>query len=349
MSKAKLTYKDAGVDIAKADGFVQNIKDYAKATHNPQVLAGIGGFAGLFAPDLSGMKRPVLVGATDGIGTKLSLALTANHITTLGQDLVAMCVNDLICCGAKPLFFLDYFATSQLDTEQLAALVKSLSETLQDIDCALLGGETAEMPGLYQKNDFDMAGFAVGLVDQERILDGPRHVQNGDVILGLASSGLHSNGFSLVRKIIEVANLDLKQTYDFAPNGLFQTLLEPTKIYVNPILKLLQTFDVSALAHITGGGLTENLPRVFADDLQAVIDSTTWPTPPLFEFLQNQGNVANDEMFKVFNMGIGFCLIVKPDIAEDVKTFLVKEGETVFEIGKIQNKTEKNTPGTVIL
>lgn len=341
MANKPLTYKDAGVDISKADAFVDKIKDHAASTQGPEVLSGVGGFAGLFAPNLSGMTEPVLVGATDGIGTKLSLALKQNHIHNLGQDLVAMCVNDLICCGAKPLFFLDYFATSGLDTEQLEALIASLSKSLKSIDCALLGGETAEMPGLYQKGDFDMAGFAVGAVDKQNIIKGEESVQAGDVLIGLPSSGPHSNGFSLIRKIIEVADVSLD-------DALTEQLLAPTTLYVNPILNLLQSHKVSALAHITGGGLIENLPRVFNKNLQAKLNKTAIPVPEVFKLLQDKGSVPEDEMWRVFNMGVGFVVITQASQQNDILKHLSDQGLKPFVFGEMVAKDSASAPGVAL-
>lgn len=336
------TYKGAGVDIEAADDLVENIKTLAKKTYGPEVLSGIGGFAGMFSLPLQGISRPVLVACTDGVGTKLKLAIEAFELTGLGQDLVAMCVNDLICSGARPLFFLDYFATGRLEQNIAHALLKSISQALQGISCALLGGETAEMPDLYHNKDFDLAGFSVGIVDQEKIIDGSQ-VKIGDQIIGMASSGPHSNGFSLIRKIIAQNHLDLKEKHTFAPKGLGKALLEPTVLYVNPILALLKKYPVHALAHITGGGLIGNLPRVFPEHLCAVLDKDALTPPEIFAFLQSQGEVPENEMWQVFNMGTGFCVITPENTAKDVISHLNKQGSPAKMIGRIEKKISNDS------
>ena len=344
-----LTYKDSGVDTDTADLLVDDIVTLAKSTKGPEVISGIGGFAGLFLPDWSQYQNPVLVASTDGIGTKLNLAIEYNQLQDLGQDLVAMCVNDLVCCGAKPIFFLDYFATGKLEPQQLQTIIASIAKSLKTMSCALLGGETAEMPGLYKKGDFDAAGFSVGLVDQAKIIDGTKAVQAGDVLLGLASSGVHSNGFSLVRKILEVKNIDAKTPTPFAPDGLIHALLKPTKLYVNSILSAAEKFKLHAVAHITGGGIVDNLPRVYADSLQAVITQKSWTRPALFDFLQREGNVPENEMWHVFNMGIGAVVIVAPDQAAAVSAHLTAAGETVYQIGQMQTKANAQSPSVELV
>lgn len=312
-----LSYRKSGVNINAGDALVDRIAPLAKKTRRKELVSGIGGFAGLFKVDTKKFKQPVLVASTDGVGTKLKLALDAKRIEALGQDLVAMCVNDLICCGAEPLFFLDYFATGKLRIKQGVTIIQSIARSLQSINCTLLGGETAEMPGLYKKGDFDIAGFTVGVVDQKRIIDG-RKVKSGDVLIGLASSGIHSNGYSLVRKIISCRHLNLKRTYTGLNKPLGQLLLQPTKLYVNPVLNLIKKFDIHAMAHITGGGLFENLPRVLPKNARPVVDKKKIPVPKIFQFLQDQGNVPEDEMWRVFNMGIGFVLVVAKKDAERI-------------------------------
>lgn len=332
----KSTYKSAGVDIDASNTLVDRIKNLAAQTKRKEVVSGIGGFAGLFSLGGSSLKNPVLVAATDGVGTKLKVAIELQYFDSIGQDLVAMCVNDLICCGAEPLFFLDYFATGKLDLDQAAAVINSISRSLKEINCSLLGGETAEMPGLYQKNDFDLAGFAVGIVDKNKIVDGSS-VGIKNKIIGFASSGIHSNGYSLVRKIIEKNKLNFNKTY-FSEQKLGQELLKPTKLYVNPVLKLLKEYEIHAMAHITGGGLVENLPRMLPKQCKAIIEKDAIPGSPLFSFLQESGNVPEEEMWRVFNMGVGFVLVIKP---EDEKGVLEQLRAMDFEamcIGTIQEK-----------
>lgn len=337
----KTTYKDAGVDIDTADDLVTRIKSFSKKTKRVEVISGIGGFAGLFSLANSQVKNPVLVASTDGVGTKLKIAIDLAKYDTIGQDLVAMCVNDLICCGAEPLFFLDYFATGRLNPDDAATIINSIAEALKDINCALLGGETAEMPGLYRDGDFDLAGFSVGLVDKDKIIDGST-VGLGNQIIGLASSGVHSNGYSLVRKIVEVAGLDLRQKHLFAPEGLGLALLAPTLIYVNPVLKLLKSYDVRSMAHITGGGLVENLPRVLPKTCKAIIKKSAVPTPEVFRYLQKHGGVPEDEMWRVFNMGIGYVIVVKPDDLDGALAQLRAMAVNAEHIGSIDKKNQQD-------
>jgi phosphoribosylformylglycinamidine cyclo-ligase len=335
------TYKDSGVDIDAGDELVDRIKTFSKKTKRVEVISGIGGFAGLFSLASSRVKNPVLVASTDGVGTKLKLAIDMGKYDTIGQDLVAMCVNDLICCGAEPLFFLDYFATGRLDTDTAAAIISSIATSLGDINCALLGGETAEMPGLYRDGDFDLAGFSVGLVDKNDIIDGSS-VGLGDLVIGLASSGVHSNGYSLVRRIIADAGLDLAKPQAFAPQGLGPALLEPTMIYVNAVLNLIKISSIHAMAHITGGGIVGNLPRVLPKTCKAVLDKKRIETPELFLFLKKTGNVPEDEMWRVFNMGVGYMLVVKASEGDTVLQQLKGMNVKATLLGTIEKKKAKD-------
>ncbi len=334
---SKTSYKDAGVDIDAGDELVERIKPMATSTKRSGVMEGLGGFAGLFAlGQHSQVKDPVLVASTDGVGTKLKLAIDLKKYDTIGQDLVAMCVNDLICCGAEPLFFLDYYATGKLDVSQAADVINTIATCLKDINCALLGGETAEMPGLYKTGDFDVAGFAVGLVDRPKIIDGS-DVRLGNKVIGLASSGVHSNGYSLVRKIIEDHKLDLKQKY-FGKTTLGEALLAPTIIYVNAVLNLLKQFKINAMAHITGGGIVENLPRVLPKQCKAVIEKKSIVVPELFKFLQKTAGIDDAEMWRVFNMGIGYTLVVAPQDEKNIIEQLTALGYAAAVIGTIAQK-----------
>jgi len=335
-TKPGLSYKDAGVDIDAGDALVDAIKPYAKKTMRPGVLAGIGGFGALFEVPKK-YREPVLVSGTDGVGTKLKLAFDLNRHDTVGQDLVAMSVNDILVQGAEPLFFLDYFACGKLDVQTAATVVKGIAAGCELAGCALIGGETAEMPGMYPDGEYDLAGFAVGAVEKSEIIDGTT-ITPGDVVLGLASSGIHSNGFSLVRKIIERAKPDLNA--DFGGRTLGDALMAPTRIYVKPVLALMETVPVKGMAHITGGGLVENIPRVLGEALTAELDQKSWPLPPLFVWLQEHGGVADSEMHRVFNCGIGMVLIVAADQAAAAQAFLQKAGETVWNIGAIRARAE---------
>jgi phosphoribosylformylglycinamidine cyclo-ligase len=331
-----LSYKDAGVDIDAGDALVDAIKPYAKKTMRPGVLAGIGGFGALFEVPKK-YREPVLVSGTDGVGTKLKLAFDLNRHDTVGQDLVAMSVNDILVQGAEPLFFLDYFACGKLDVQTAATVVKGIAAGCELAGCALIGGETAEMPGMYPDGEYDLAGFAVGAVEKSEIIDGTT-ITPGDVVLGLASSGIHSNGFSLVRKIIGRAKPDLNA--DFGGRTLGDALMAPTRIYVKPVLALMETVPVKGMAHITGGGLVENIPRVLGEALTAELDQKSWPLPPLFAWLQKHGGVADSEMHRVFNCGIGMVLIVAADQAAAAQAFLQNAGETVWNIGAIRARAE---------
>src|SRR5690349_6591832 len=295
-SRASLSYRDAGVDIDAGDALVERIKPFAKRTMRPGVLAGIGGFGALFEVP-KGYSEPVLVSGTDGVGTKLKLAFELNRHDTIGIDLVAMSVNDILTLGAEPLFFLDYYACGRLDVATATEVVKGIARGCRQAGCALLGGETAEMPGMYQAGEYDVAGFAVGVVEKSRIVDGSR-VQPGDVVLGIASSGAHSNGYSLIRKVIATSKADLGEKFHGRPLG--DAILEPTRIYVKPVLKLVQSVPVKGLAHITGGGIVENLPRVLGTKLAARIELKSWSLPPLFRWLRDRGNIADAELYRVF-------------------------------------------------
>jgi phosphoribosylformylglycinamidine cyclo-ligase len=343
-SNVSLSYRDAGVDIDAGDALVEAIKPFAKRTMREGVLGGIGGFGGLFEISKK-FKEPVLVSGTDGVGTKLKLAFELNRHDTVGIDLVAMSVNDILVQGAEPLFFLDYFACGKLDVATATAVVKGIAQGCEQSGCALLGGETAEMPGMYPDGEYDLAGFAVGAVEKSQIIDGSK-ITPGDVVLGLASSGIHSNGYSLVRKIIAVAKPDLEA--DFHGRKLSDVLMAPTRLYVKPLLALMAAMEVKGLVHITGGGLVENIPRVLQDDLTAVLDGQSWTMPPLFQWLQQHGGVADAEMHRVFNCGIGMTVIVSKENADAAMAQLQAAGETVYRIGEIRAR-EEGQAQTVVL
>jgi len=334
-STASLSYRDAGVDIDAGDQLVENIKPFARRTLRDGVLAGIGGFGALFEVP-KGYREPVLVSGTDGVGTKLKLAFHLNRHDTIGIDLVAMSVNDILVQGAEPLFFLDYFACGKLAVETATQVVKGIATGCEQAGCALIGGETAEMPGMYPAGEYDLAGFAVGVVEKAGIIDGSGIVA-GDVVVGLASSGAHSNGYSLVRKIVETSGADLSS--DFDGRTLGEALLAPTRIYVRPVLAAMRTVRIKGLAHITGGGLVENVPRVLPSNVKAVLAKSAWPRPQLFEWLQRNGNVAEAEMHRVFNCGVGMVVIVAAEDAGRAQQALEREGESVFRIGEIRPRT----------
>ena len=331
--KNGLTYAEAGVDIDAGNTLVERIKPAAKRTARPGAMAGLGGFGALFDLKAAGYSDPILVAATDGVGTKLRIGIDTGHVDGLGIDLVAMCVNDLVCQGAEPLFFLDYFATGKLDVDQATRIVEGIAEGCLRSGCALVGGETAEMPGMYHGGDFDLAGFAVGAM--ERGTDLPAGVTEGDVILGLASDGVHSNGYSLVRRIVDLAGLAWTDTSPFAATSLGEALLTPTRLYVKPALAAIRAGGVHGLAHITGGGLTENLPRVLPEWLGAQIDLTSWTLPPVFAWLSQAGGIVEAEMLKTFNAGIGMVLVVEAGQAEALTALLSEMGETVHQLGHI--------------
>ena len=333
-SKVSLSYRDAGVDIDAGDALVDAIKPFAKRTMRDGVLAGIGGFGALFEVSKK-YREPVLVSGTDGVGTKLKLAFHLNRHDTVGIDLVAMSVNDILVQGAEPLFFLDYFACGRLNVATATDVIKGIAAGCEQAGCALIGGETAEMPSMYPDGEYDLAGFAVGAVEKSKIIDGKK-IRPGDVVLGLASSGAHSNGYSLVRKIIEVAKPDLNA--DFHGRPLADVLLAPTRIYVKPLLALMEKIDVHGMVHITGGGLVENIPRVLQPNLTAVLHRDAWTLPPLFQWLQQHGGVADAEMHRVFNCGIGMTVIVGADVADRAEAELRQSGETVFRIGEIRER-----------
>lgn len=333
-SPVSLSYRDAGVDIDAGDALVEAIKPFAKRTLREGVLGGIGGFGALFEVSKK-YKEPVLVSGTDGVGTKLKLAFHLNRHDTVGIDLVAMSVNDILVQGAEPLFFLDYFACGRLDVASATDVIKGIATGCEQAGCALIGGETAEMPSMYPDGEYDLAGFAVGAVEKSKIIDG-RKILPGDVVLGLASSGAHSNGYSLVRKILEVAQPDLNA--DFHGRPLADVLLAPTRIYVKPLLALMEKIDVHGMVHITGGGLVENIPRVLQPNLTAVLQRDAWTMPPLFQWLQQHGGVADDEMHRVFNCGIGMTVIVSQADADSAEAELKRLGETVYRIGTIRER-----------
>ncbi len=333
-SSEGLSYRQAGVDIDAGNALVENIKPLVKKTFRPGVLAGLGGFGALFELPVSDYREPVLVSGTDGVGTKLKLAMMLNRHDSIGIDLVAMCVNDIVVAGAEPLFFLDYFATGKLLVDRATDIVSGIARGCELAGCALTGGETAEMPGMYQGDDYDLAGFSVGIVEKSAILTGDK-VRQGDVLLGLASSGPHSNGYSLIRKVIETCSADLQADLDGRPLG--EALLAPTRIYVKSLLALLKEVDVHAFAHITGGGLTENLPRVLPRGTVAHIHTDRWPRPAVFTWLQEQGRIAEDEMLRTFNCGIGMVVCVSPEDAGRASRLLQSAGETLYEIGTIEN------------
>jgi phosphoribosylformylglycinamidine cyclo-ligase len=332
------------VDIEAGDALVEQIKPFAKRTMRPEVLGGIGGFGSLFEMPKK-FKNPVLVSGTDGVGTKLKLAFELNKHDTVGIDLVAMSVNDILVQGAEPLFFLDYFACGKLEVGTAAQVIKGIAEGCEQSGCALVGGETAEMPGMYPAGEYDLAGFAVGCVDKENIINGTT-IAVGDVVLGLASSGAHSNGYSLIRKLIDKSGIDFES--DFHGRKFKDVVMAPTRIYVKPLLQLIAALPVKGMAHITGGGITENIPRVLPDGLTANIKKGSWTMPPLFTWLQVQGNVADLEMYKTFNCGIGMAVIVAKEHANAAQRLLKDAGETVFEIGYIRTQQAGEAPTVVV-
>jgi phosphoribosylformylglycinamidine cyclo-ligase len=331
----RYSYKEAGVDVDKGDDFVRSIKSLVEGTFRPDVLTKLGGFAGCVSLNLQRYKKPVLVSSTDGVGTKLKIALAMDRHDTVGIDLVAMCVNDIIVIGARPLFLLDYLAVSKLDPNRAKKVVGGIAKGCLEAECSLIGGETAEMPGFYKKGEYDLAGFVVGILDEGQMIDGSG-IRIGDRLIGIASSGLHSNGFSLVRKVLlERHKLDLRKRVAEIGEKLGETLLRPTRIYVKTILNLLKDFSPHGMAHITGGGITGNLPRILPKGCKAVIQKGTWDVPPIFPFLQERGNISEDEMYKTFNNGIGMILVIPPKDAQKVMARLQALGEKGFIIGEI--------------
>lgn len=330
-NKASISYKDAGVDIHAGNQLVERIKGVSRKTRRPEVMGGLGGFGALTRLPTK-YKKPILVSGTDGVGTKLRLAMDLNQHKTIGIDLVAMCVNDLVVAGAEPLLFLDYYATGKLDVDVAVDVVAGIGEGCSQAGCALVGGETAEMPGMYHDGDYDLAGFCVGVVEETDIIDGTK-VKAGDKLIALGSSGPHSNGYSLIRKILEVSKADLNQ--DIAGKPLKDALMVPTRIYVKSILKLMESISVNALAHITGGGLLENIPRVLPESAAARIDADSWKRPAVFDWLQEQGNVEQEEMYRVLNCGVGMVLAIDTEKAEQALEILKAEGEEAWIIGEI--------------
>ena len=329
-------YKSAGVDIDAGNNLVDLIKKDVASSHTQNVLGNIGGFAGMFKLDKE-YENPILVACTDGVGTKVALAQEAGQLDGIGQDLVAMCVNDLIVCGAKPLFFLDYFASSKLEVSEAAKVIKSIANACKDSGCALLGGETAEMPGHYVGKNFDLAGFSVGCVEENKVIDNT-NIKENDVLIGIESSGPHSNGFSLIRKIIKDSNLN-KEEY----LSMVELALKPTHLYPNLIMKLVSNFDIHGMAHITGGGLTENIPRSIPENLSASIDTGSWVMPEIFKWLQANGSLEDEDMFRIFNCGIGMVLIVKEDDSIEILEEIKNHNFKCFSIGKLINKQNNNS------
>jgi phosphoribosylformylglycinamidine cyclo-ligase len=348
MSKAarEITYADAGVDIDAGNALVDKIKPLAKRTMRSGVMSGLGGFGGLFDLKAAGYKDPILVAATDGVGTKLRIAIETGQLETIGVDLVAMCVNDLVCQGAEPLFFLDYFATGKLDVTEAARVVSGIAEGCAQSGCALIGGETAEMPGMYQKNDFDLAGFSVGALERGCSL--PANVAQGDMLLGLRSSGVHSNGYSLVRKLVELSGLAWDAPSPFGSGTLGEALLMPTRLYAKQVLAVLAQGGLHGLAHITGGGLTENIPRVLNAQQGVSINLENWALPELFQWLAQQGGLSQAEMLKTFNCGIGMVLVVAPEAQAQITALLKEMGEDVIELGRVTDHPGVQYQGTLL-
>ena len=336
----RVSYKNAGVDIEKGDAFVQAIKPMVESTFRPEVLTKIGGFAGCVSLNPERYKKPILVSSTDGVGTKLKVAFLMNRHDTVGIDLVAMCVNDIVVSGAKPLFFLDYLATSKLDTEKATKIISGIVKGCIEAECSLIGGETAEMPGFYKGEEYDLAGFAVGIVENAQVIDGSG-VTVGDKLIGIASSGLHSNGFSLVRKLLfDQLKMDLEKRVEEIGEVLGEELLRPTRIYVKTVLNLTRDFNVVGIAHITGGGITGNLPRIIPKGCKAIVQKRTWDIPPIFSFLKEKGKISEEEMLGIFNNGIGMVLVVRSKDVEEILVRLHSLGEKAFVIGEV-GKSEK--------
>ncbi|MFT7235890.1 MAG: phosphoribosylformylglycinamidine cyclo-ligase, partial [Methylophagaceae bacterium] len=339
-----LSYRDAGVDIEAGNTLVDRIKPFAAKTHRPGVMAGLGGFGGLFELPVDRYKNPILVSGTDGVGTKLRLAIESGIHDTIGIDLVAMCVNDIIVLGAEPLFFLDYYATSKLDIDVATSVVSGIADGCLLSGAALVGGETAEMPSMYQEGDYDLAGFCVGVVEKDKVIDGSQ-VQTGDVLIGLASSGPHSNGYSLIRKVLERSRQPLSML--LGDRTLGELLMAPTRIYVKSLLSLHEKVNIHALSHITGGGLLENIPRVLPESVDAVIDAESWQRPVIFDWLQDQGNIIDEEMYRTFNNGIGMVVCVAESDVEQTISLLTESGETATRIGHIVS-SDNRAPKVII-
>jgi phosphoribosylformylglycinamidine cyclo-ligase len=330
----QINYKDSGVDIVAGEELVKRIKPFAKKTSRPELLGSIGGFGSLFEVP-SGYKKPVMVSGTDGVGTKLKLAIQLNQHKTIGQDLVGMCVNDILVQGAEPLFFQDYFATGQLNIDLASDVIEGIAKGCEMSGCSLAGGETAEMPGMYKKGDYDLAGFAVGIVEKDEIVTGTNIVE-GDLLLGLKSSGPHSNGYSLIRKIIDTYDSDLNNKIDNLP--ISELLMKPTRLYVKTILELKKKVTIKGMSHITGGGLTENIPRSFPKNLQAEVDKNSWEMPSIFHWIQIQASLDLSEMYKTFNCGVGFVVIINPNDLEVVEKFFKNNDESIIRLGKIKKR-----------
>ncbi|MFU2136005.1 phosphoribosylformylglycinamidine cyclo-ligase [Gallibacterium anatis] len=345
MDKQTLSYKDAGVDINAGNELVDRIKPHVKRTRRPEVIGGLGGFGALCAIPAK-YKEPILVSGTDGVGTKLRLAIDLHKHNSIGIDLVAMCVNDLIVQGAEPLFFLDYYATGKLDVDIASDVIKGIADGCEQSGCALIGGETAEMPGMYHANDYDLAGFCVGVVEKNKIIDGSE-VRVGDALIALASSGPHSNGYSLIRKILEVAKVSAAETL-LEGKPLAEHLLAPTKIYVKSILQLIKRVDVHAIAHLTGGGFWENIPRVLPDHVRAVINEQSWQWPAIFKWLQQNGNVDTHEMYRTFNCGVGMVIALPQEDVETALALLAQTGEKAWVIGQIEHLDEQDKKQVII-
>lgn len=337
---SRLTYKDSGVDIEAGNKTVEYIKPLAKKTYRKELISGVGGFSGLFnIPE--GYKEPVLVASTDGVGTKLKLAFELNKHNTVGIDLVAMCVNDLICCGAEPLFFLDYFASGKLSPEQAKEVIEGIAEGCIQSNCTLLGGETAELPGFYKNNEYDLAGFSVGVVEKKKIIDG-KNIKPGNILIGIESSGLHSNGYSLAQKVLfEVANYKANSKHENLDKSLGETLLTPTFIYTKLAIDLKNKFEIKGIANITGGGLTENIPRIFPENITCEINLNSWKKPSIFKLIQEKGNIDTEEMLKTFNNGIGMVFIVSEKISNEVIAEIDKHKYKSFKIGKVTEGKDK--------
>ncbi len=337
--QGQYTYRDSGVDINKANSLLSGLKSIIGSTHSGNVLSDLSSFCGLFRPEISGYKNPVLASATDGVGTKLMLAKQAGDYSGIGQDLVAMNINDLICCGAKPLFFLDYIACGKIDEDKIESIIKSIADACRYCSTALIGGETAEMPGMYADEDIDLAGFALGLVDRERIPE-PGSVREGDLIAGFKSSGFHSNGFSLIRKIIDKNGVDIKMPLKWTEGkSLAELLLEPTRLYAPLIKDIIEDnkINLKGIANITGGGFYDNISRIIPDNVDAAIQKDRWDIPPVFNYIRRLGNIAEEEMFHVFNMGIGMVLIISPDSLGNIKRSVGKKGEDIILLGEVSS------------
>lgn len=339
--RGTISYKNSGVDIEKGNRFIQVIKPLVESTYRPEVLTKLGGFTGCVSLNLERYRKPVLVSSTDGVGTKLKIAFLMDRHDTVGIDLVAMCVNDIIVSGAKPLFMLDYFATSKLDTEKAKIVVEGIVKGCLEAECSLIGGETAEMPGFYNDGEYDLAGFALGIVEDNQLIDGSE-ITVADKLIGLASNGLHSNGFSLVRKVLlDYHKMDLNERVEDLGEILGEELLKPTRIYVKTVLNLIRDFRIGGIAHITGGGILENVPRILPKGCKALIQKGSWEIPPIFNFIKEKGNITEDEMLRTFNNGIGMVLIVKSKEADEILTRINSMGEKAYMIGEIVKAEKK--------